>query len=223
MRTTTKMRLMAALALLAGLGGCAGSDAVLPTTAAPSATTTTMSTPTAPPPMAVGTTSSPGGAATTADTAWRDVRRATVDGEGAVRLGLQHYFLAYGACGEAPATCDPSSFLAPGGPALAKAREFVAGLVTAGFSFGADVRGSYIVAESVSFLSDDEAEAIACWFDAGVVLGPDGPDGQPTVVNDRASSSRYRYELRRAASGWLVVRETALADLGEGNRCPPAF
>ena len=91
-----------------------------------------------------------------------------------------------------------------------------------GLYFSTDLRGSYLVAESVSVQSSTEATALYCVFDAAAVMGPIGPDGQPTVVNDQVISLRNEYHLFLENGLWKVGEQLELEELGEGNLCPPA-
>ena len=88
--------------------------------------------------------------------------------------------------------------------------------------FSTDRRGQYLVVESVSLVSSGEASATYCLYDAGIVLGPNGPDGNPTVVNDAIGSVRYEYGVFLEDGAWKVGREHELEQLGEGNHCPPS-
>lgn len=91
-----------------------------------------------------------------------------------------------------------------------------------GLYFLPDPRGSYAVAESVNVVSATQATAIYCAFDAGTVMGPVGPDGVPTVVNDEVLSVRNEYRLYLEGGGWRVGEQRELEQLGRGSLCPPA-
>ena len=90
-----------------------------------------------------------------------------------------------------------------------------------GLHFSSDLRGSYLVAESVSELTPTEASAAYCAYDALVVLGPAGPDGQPTVINDQVLNIRYQYDVFYEGGIWLVGAQKDLESLGD-ERCPSA-
>jgi hypothetical protein len=91
-----------------------------------------------------------------------------------------------------------------------------------GFHFLPEARGSYVVAESVAIVSATEATAVFCVFDAGTVLGPNGPDGSPTIINDEVLSFRNEYHLYLEEAHWRVGEKNQVEQLGTGNQCPPA-
>jgi hypothetical protein len=91
-----------------------------------------------------------------------------------------------------------------------------------GLYFSTDLRGSYLVAESVAIVSMTEATATYCLYDAGAVMGPNGPDGIPTVVDDQILSLRNDYHLFLESGSWKVGEQLPLETLGKGNLCPPA-
>lgn len=97
------------------------------------------------------------------------------------------------------------------------------GMTEQGLHFSEDVRGTYLVAQSIDAESDISASAIYCAFDALTVLGPIGPDGLPTVVNDEILSYTYRYTLFAEDGVWRVGEQLQQQQLGEGNLCPPAL
>ena len=130
--------------------------------------------------------------------------------------------MAYHACGAAPVDCAPESFTAESGRSRSTVSEFVSGLISQGLYFSADRRGSYVVEESTSLVSETTATAVFCVFDAGTVLGPTGPDGLPTVVNDQLLSLRDEYQLFLEHGQWRVGEKRELEQLGEGSLCPPA-
>ena len=199
------------------LASCSGGESSAPTTAALDVTTsvadTTPSTTTPPSTVAVTTT-----AATTTIPA----TTTTVATEDLIKQAVQAYFEAYEQCGIAPADCAPDTFTAVQGPSRGILTDFVQGLVANGLYFSTERRGQYLVAESVDVTSSAEATATYCVYDAGIVLGPNGPDGVPTVVNDGIASVRYSYGLFLEDGVWSVGREHELDRLGEGNLCPPS-
>jgi hypothetical protein len=67
-----------------------------------------------------------------------------------------------------------------------------------------------------------EATATYCLYDAGAVMGPNGPDGIPTVVDDQILSLRNDYHLFLESGSWKVGEQLPLETLGKGNLCPPA-
>jgi hypothetical protein len=147
---------------------------------------------------------------------------STVATDDLIKQAVQSYSRAYHACGLAPATCDPSSFTASEGRSRATIAEFAQGMVDQGLYFATDLRGSYLVAESVTVTTATQASAVFCVFDAGTVLGPVGPDGQPTVVNDEVLSLRDQYDLFLDGNEWRVGEKQELQRVGEGSLCPPA-
>ena len=90
----------------------------------------------------------------------------------------------------------------------------------AGLYFSTDLRGSYLTAESIGQNSDTFASAIYCAYDALTVLGPTGPDGFPTVVNDAISNVRYMYSLFFEEGRWVVGQQDQVERLGAGDLCP---
>ena len=76
--------------------------------------------------------------------------------------------------------------------------------------------------ESVDVSSESEATAIYCAYDGLIVLGPTGPDGQPTTVNDEVMSYRYEYRTYLEDGHWMVGGQDPQGTLGQGNLCPPA-
>ncbi len=211
------MKRVVALSLAAlVVAGCGGDEGSAPTTAAVTVTTpvadTTIATTTPPPSSSSSTTV----VATTLP-----ATTTTVPTEDLIKQAVQDYATAYHLCGEKPAECVPESFTAVQGRSRSTVTDFVNGLMDEGLYFSADTRGSYLVAESTILESASEATAVFCVFDAGTVLGPVGPDGLPTVVNDQILSLRNEYYLFYE-NGWLVGEKRELERVGEGSHCPPA-
>jgi hypothetical protein len=150
------------------------------------------------------------------------VTTTTIPTETLIRQAIQDYVTAYGLCGQAPATCDPVSFLAAQGTARAAITQFVADLVRTGDYFSTDSQGAYFVTESVQQTSPTQATTIDCAFDSLIVLGPNGSDGLPTIVNNQIHSTRYAHTLYLEDGTWKVGVEEEVAELGEGNQCPAA-
>ena len=144
----------------------------------------------------------------------------TVATEDLIKQAVQDYATAYYDCGIDPANCVPARFTSTQGPSRAIIDEFAHGLVAEGLRFSIDPRGSYVVAESVELNSSSTATAIYCNYDAGMVMGPTGPDGQPTIVNDIVASIRYEYSLFLEDGVWAVGRQHEIERLGEGDLCP---
>ena len=203
--------------VIAGCGGNEKSAVTAVPVAAP--TTTSVTNTTAP-----TTTSPPSSTSTTAaaQTTTLPATTTTVATEDLIKQAVQDYFEAFADCGQSPAQCEPTSFTANEGPSREKLTQLVEGMKAQGLYFSNDLRGSYLVAESVIVKSDTTATAIYCVFDALTVLGPDGPDGVPTVVNDAISSSRYTYDLFLQDGAWIVGQQQQLERLGEGSLCPAA-
>ncbi len=197
---------------LAACGG--GGDSAPTTTPVPPATDVADST--------APTTSSTTSTTTTTPTTTLPETTTTLATEDLIKQAVQEYIAAYQSCGEAPPECAPEEFTATQGPSRAIVSEFAEGLVARGLYFATDRRGSYLVAESVTLESPTEATTIYCVYDAGIVMGPNGPDGLPTVVNDVIASVRYTYRLFLEDGAWRVGEQHQLERLGEGSLCPPA-
>ena len=183
----------------ASTSSTAPTTTMTPTTASISTTTTEPPTTTTPATEAPTTTAAP-------------------TPEAAVRQALQDYFKSYDECGLAPAECDPTAFSAPDSEAQKNLVKFFGDMKGRDLRFSPDDRGSYKVIEAVE-VGADVSRLSACLYDAGVVLGPDGPDGQPTVVNDAIESVRNRYEMRLIAGSWLLAESVEIDYLGEGDKC----
>ena len=196
---------------------CGGDSAASTTVPIPVATTVAETT------AATTTTSSTTSTTSTSSTTTTvPETTTTVPTEALIKQAVQDYYIAYENCGAAPINCAPEDFTALQGPSRETVKEMATGLVQHGLYFSTDLRGSYLVAEAVSVKSPTEAEATYCMFDAGIVLGPNGPDGSPTVVNDVIASVRYSYRLFLEGDAWLVGEQEQLERLGEGSLCPPA-
>ncbi len=141
--------------------------------------------------------------------------------EQAVRQAIQDYNRAYEECGIAPPTCDPRTFLATEGPALATAIQGFQRMASAGQYFAAD-SSSRFVPRTVTFESSTKAVLESCLYDGLVLLGPDGLDGKPTVVNDDRVSYLSVHVLYFELGGWRVGEERPFIRLGQGDLCPPA-
>jgi hypothetical protein len=200
------------------VAGCSSDASSAPTTPSAAVTTSTSDT------TVVATTSAPSSTATTTLVATTTLppTTTTVATEDLIKKAVEDYSTGYHDCGLAPAACDPTSFTATQGGSRSTVTDVASGMVREGYYFSADQRGSYVVAESVSFPSSVEATAVYCVFDAGTVFGPIGPDGLPTVVNDQVLSLRNEYELFLEDGIWRVGDKRELERLGEGSLCPPA-
>ena len=121
-----------------------------------------------------------------------------------------------------PSACDPTSFTAVRGKSRSTIQELSSGFVAGGLYFSSDLRGSYLVAESIVTNAPTEVVTGTCWYDAAIVLGPKGPDGQATVINDEILSIRYDLTLFLENGQWRVGAQLEKQQLGNGNLCPPA-
>jgi hypothetical protein len=191
------------------------SSETVPFAVSPSVAVATAPT-TASPPSSTSTT------ATVAETTTLPAATTTVATEDLIKQAVQDYFEAYTVCGTTPARCSPTDFTATEGPSRAVVTEFAKGLVDQGLYFSTDRRGTYLVAESVSIDSPSQATAIYCAHDALIVLGPNGPDGLPTTVNDEIMSFRFRYDVYLDSGTWKVGGQLQQDSLGEGNLCASA-
>ena len=142
--------------------------------------------------------------------------------EAAIKKGVQDFFAAYMACGQAPAKCHASDFHSGRGTAVGQGTVYFQGLAARGEYFGTDLRGSYIVTQSVALEDATSAVTFSCWYDASTLLGPIGSDGQPTVLNDKIISVREKQELFFDGTDWKVGEAATVEDLGDGNKCPPS-
>lgn len=167
-------------------------------------------------------TSSTTSSGTTTTTTMPETTTTTVPTESLIKQAVQDYAIAYHACGAAPASCLPQGFTATQGPSRSIVTQLATGMAAQGFYFSTDLRGSYLAAESVSVNGTSEATTVFCAYDAGAVLGPNGPDGQATVINDVIASVRYEFHLFLEDGTWRVGEQRQLERLGEGMLCPPA-
>ncbi len=141
--------------------------------------------------------------------------------EQAVKKGVQDFFADYMACGQAPATCHPGDFHSTRGTAVGQGTVYFQGLAARGEYFGPDLRGSYIVTQSVALDDATAAVAFSCWYDASILLGPVDAGGNPTVLNDKIISVREKQSLYFDGTDWKVGEAATVQDLGDGNKCPP--
>jgi hypothetical protein len=210
-------RLLALGVAALAIASCGGDEKSAVTV--PATVTTRVAETTAP-----TTTSAPSSTSTTAvaETTTLPAITTTVATEDLIKQAVQDYFEAYQLCGATPASCNPETFTAEQGNSRATVAELASGMAAQGLYFSTDLRGSYLVAESVSLISPSEATATFCAYDAATVLGPNGPDGLPTVVNDEILSLRNEYRLYWESNQWQVGEQRELQDLGRGSLCPSA-
>jgi uncharacterized protein YcfL len=142
--------------------------------------------------------------------------------EDLIKEAVQTYAAAYHTCGLSPATCDSATFTALEG----RSRQTIAELATAmskqGLYFSTDTRGSHVSAKDVSLVSPTQAAVMLCWYDAGIVLGPPGPDGLPTVVNDESGTSLYSLTLFLEDGTWRVAEQSQPVPVAPGDQCASA-
>jgi hypothetical protein len=177
---------------------------------------TMLETATEPPAGAVSTTA-PESTTSAAPTTTLPETTTTLSIDDQLTQALDAYWAGYYACGADPANCD-FSYLAEQGPIREIAKGFVGELVARDWRLSRDVRGSRVVVVAVD-VRGDEATVQSCRFDAGIVLGPDGPDGQRTTVNDEERSTDYVHRFYVEAGAWKVGEERIGAALGDGDKC----
>ncbi|MEY2552634.1 MAG: hypothetical protein QOC57_494, partial [Ilumatobacteraceae bacterium] len=195
----------------AALAACSSSGASIATTVAPVVTTAVADTK-----VASTTTTTTAPAVSTMTPTTMPETTTTVATEDLIKQAVQNYFVAYHQCGVTPSICDVPTFTASQGHSRATVTELATGMAAQGLHFLPDARGSYIVADSFSVVSPSEATAIFCVYDAGTVLGPIGPDGLPSVLNDEILSLRNEYRLYLENGTWFVGEQRELQVLSNG-------
>jgi hypothetical protein len=141
--------------------------------------------------------------------------------EQAIKQGIQAFFTAYMACGQAPATCHAADFHSTRGTAVGQGTVYFQGLAARGEYFASDLRGSYIVTQSVALEDPTSAVTFSCWYDASILLGPVDGTGSPAVLTDKIISVREKQALYFDGTAWKVGEAATVQDLGDGNKCPP--
>lgn len=211
---------LAALAAAGCGGGTAAPSALGPTLPGPVPSTST-SVPTLGPPAPPSTVT---GQTLPGQTSVASTIAAAIDPavEQAVKKGVHDFFAAYMACGQAPAECHAGDFHSTRGTAVGQGAVYFQGLAARGEYFGPDLRGSYIVTQSVALEDPTSAVAFSCWYDASILLGPVDSTGQPAVLNDKIISVREKQSLYFDGTDWKVGEAATVQDLGDGNKCPPA-
>jgi hypothetical protein len=207
---------MALVALSAASCGAGTSGGVTSTIAAPQQIPSTSTSVPALGPAAPSSTAA--GQTTIASTIAAPIDPAV---EQAVKKGVHDFFAAYMACGQAPSQCHPSDFHSTRGTAVGQGTVYFQGLAARGEYFGPDLRGSYIVTQSVALDDATAAVAFSCWYDASILLGPVDSSGKPTVLNDKIISVREKQSLYFDGTEWKVGEAATVQDLGDGNKCPP--
>ena len=145
----------------------------------------------------------------------------TAETETEIKKGVQDFFAAYMACGQAPAQCHAADFHSTRGTAVGQGTVYFQGLAARGEYFGPDLRGSYIVTQSIALDDATTAVTFSCWYDASILLGPVDSTGQPAVLNDKIISVREKQALYFDGTDWKVGEAATVEDLGEGNKCQP--
>jgi hypothetical protein len=214
----------ATVVLIVALPACSSGKSSPPTTPLPASTTrviasTIVRAPTTS--LLASTTVASAPTSVLLTTSVAEPTAPVISAEAAVREGLRLFNVATAACTAHPTDCDPATFTAVQGPARVNAYAYFSSLAGEGLHSSPDKRGSYVIIESIEFQDDATALATSCAFDAGIMLGPDGPDGQPTIVNDNKASSRSRFTLYLEDGTWRVGSAT-LDRLGNGDLCASA-
>jgi hypothetical protein len=208
---------IAALAMLTS--ACSGGNDALPVITDPPTTTTTTTgeapAVTDPAPSVASTLP----AATDAPTTTTEpAPTTTLPLEDQIQAAIDEYFLAFFGCGRAPSECQPAEFTADQGPVRRILSEAMDEFVNRGLYFADSDGGAYAQVESIS-IDQLTVVALVCVFDAWTTLGPNGPDGLATVVNDEAKSFDYEYTLYFGAGVWRVGQQIKIEELGDGDLC----
>lgn len=183
---------------------------------------------TAPPPTVLPTTppttpspNSSTSTSTSTSTTTAPITTSTLPLDDQIEKAIQDYFTAYAACVEAPRTCDPSGFLAEEGDALDQMVKYVEELIRRGVYLEAKDHGSFIRVLTVQTVTAVSAVAESCVYDSGVLLGPPGLDGKPTVVDNSVVTNFVTHELRLVGSRWLVASEMRTRQVRDVDACSP--
>lgn len=209
-----RLIIVGAIALL--LAACSSAGTAAPTTIPPVIATTVATTA-----ASTSTTSSTTSAPTTSSTTTtpQATTTTTLPTESLIKQAVQEYSGAYFACGQAPSQCDPSTFTASEGASRHTVSDLIAGMIREGLYFSTDLRGSHISPLTIEVVNPSEVRVQSCWYDAGVVLGPPGPDGLPTVINDETGSSTYSHTLFLESGIWRVAEQNELESLSTEDSC----
>lgn len=211
--------------------GCSSGKKDAPTTTVTSTVTTT--TPTVAPTttttttVAATTTTSSTTASTTTEatttTPSTDEPTTTIERAPQELIdAVDNYFTSYIACVQAPADCDPTTFLASAGAALAPMQTLLTDMVNSGRAASADVRGTHWQVQVGSYIDSNSAGLLVCYYDAVIQLGPRGPDGQPTVVDDTVASTLFYLVFLREGGRWLLSDLTTQSRVEGVDRCVAA-
>jgi hypothetical protein len=117
---------------------------------------------------------------------------------------VDRFYEGYIPCVQSPSTCDPTTFISSQGGLLATMRSQLAEKVANGEHTSTDTRGTHWVVQLAQFIDEAKGSAVTCVFDALIVLGPPGPDGESTVVDDSTGSYTYVFTIYRDGDRWLV-------------------
>jgi len=145
------------------------------------------------------------------DTITKNINEVTA----AVELSSDNFNKCYGK----PAACDPSTVYASGSAGFVRFQDFLKDAVASGHYLATELRGSYLVVESVQFTGPDSAVATVCVFDAATTLGPNDANGNPAVVDDSVTSRRLEKTLIATNGVWVEIDTISSTSLGEGNQC----
>jgi hypothetical protein len=187
------------------LAACSGDDDTVATpasTAAASPATTTSSS------TSTSTTST-----TTTTTA---ATTTTIPIEVEIQAALDFFVDSYVTCLEQPAECD-RSFVVSGAPMADTILELSQQYINDDRYLATDRRGTYIRLQSFERVGSETIIATTCLYDATIQLGPDGPDGQPTTVNDRITSRIFDFTLVDSDGRWLTSELREIELLAEGS------
>jgi hypothetical protein len=182
--------------------------------------TTTTTTPT--PPTASTTTSTPSTTSTsttsTSTTSTTVAPTTTIPLIDEIQAAMDDYIDAFFDCGQRPEACS-TSFAADQGDLRGRLDTAFRQLAGAEQYFAENRRGTYVVIEDLTSRTPEKTAATACWFDAGILLGPAGPDGAPTVVNDATSSRRFAVGFYLEGDEWKLGDLTEIERLGSEDLC----
>jgi hypothetical protein len=200
------MKRLAAIitAVAVTLAACSGDESATTTTAPSTVTATSAATTTS----STTTSTSSTTTTTTAPTT------TTVPLDVEIQAALDFYADAFFTCGERPADCD-QSFVAPNSSIAQGVAAFVQRFIDNDRYFSPDRRGTYVKLTSIDSQNSDTVEVSSCWYDAAIILGAPGPDGQPTVFNDRVASQLFELTFVRVGGVWLAADLQSGEILGE--------
>ncbi len=175
---------------------CSSGSSTAATTIAPPITTAVVQT--EPPTTTPATTSTSTTTSSTTTTLPEPTTATTVPAETLIKQAVQDYAVAYHACGSRTSRSATRRRSPPSqGPSRSIVTELATGMARQGLYFSTDLtRLVHRRPESVSVLIGHrgDGESVA-YSTPAAVLGPNGPDGLPTVVNDQLRSFRYEYHL----------------------------